>query len=83
VFRCLPLAVEAGHMGGAYPVALNAANEVAVQSFLDGTITFLQIADVIEEVLEKVPDFGKMQSMEVIKTVDEWARREAAREGVR
>jgi hypothetical protein len=30
-----------------------------------------------------VPDFGKMQSMEVIKTVDEWARREAAREGVR
>ena len=83
VFRCLPLAVEAGRMGGAYPVALNAANEVAVQSFLDGTITFLQIADVIEEVLEKVPDFGKMQSMEVIKTVDEWARREAAREGVR
>jgi 1-deoxy-D-xylulose-5-phosphate reductoisomerase len=79
VFRCLPLAVEAGRAGGGYPVALNAANEVAVQSFLDGRITFLQIADMIEEVLEKVPDFGKMQSMEAIKTVDEWAREEAAR----
>jgi 1-deoxy-D-xylulose-5-phosphate reductoisomerase len=79
VFRCLPLAVEAGRAGGGYPVALNAANEVAVQSFLDGRITFLQIADMIEEVLEKVPDFGKMQSIEAIKTVDEWAREEAAR----
>jgi 1-deoxy-D-xylulose-5-phosphate reductoisomerase len=79
VFRCLPLAVEAGRVGGAYPVALNAANEVAVGTFLDGRITFLRIADVIEEVLEKVPDFGKMQSMEAIKSVDEWARREATR----
>ncbi|HEX6711002.1 MAG TPA: 1-deoxy-D-xylulose-5-phosphate reductoisomerase [Rubrobacter sp.] len=79
VFRCLPLAVEAGRAGGAYPVALNAANEVAVQSFLDGRITFLQIADIIEEVLEKVMDFGKMRSMEAIKAVDQWARDEAAR----
>jgi 1-deoxy-D-xylulose-5-phosphate reductoisomerase len=77
VFRCLPLAVEAGRVGGAYPVALNAANEVAVQAFLDGRIRFLQIADVIEEVLEAVPDFGTMQSMEAIVTVDGWARGEA------
>jgi 1-deoxy-D-xylulose-5-phosphate reductoisomerase len=74
VFRCLPLAVEAGRAGGAYPVALNAANEVAVQAFLDGRIRFLQIADVIEEVLEAVPDFGMMQSMEAIVAVDGWAR---------
>ncbi|HET7271817.1 MAG TPA: hypothetical protein VFI90_12100, partial [Rubrobacter sp.] len=79
VFRCLPLAVEAGRVGGAYPVALNAANEVAVEAFLDGRITFLRIADAIEEVLEKVPDFGKMQSMESIKAVDGWARDEAER----
>jgi 1-deoxy-D-xylulose-5-phosphate reductoisomerase len=77
VFRCLPLAVGAGRAGGAYPVALNAANEVAVQAFLDGRIRFLQIADVIEEVLEAVPDFGKMQSMEAIVAVDGWARGEA------
>ncbi len=77
VFRCLPLAVEAGRVGGAYPVALNAANEVAVQAFLDGRIRFLQIADMIEEVLEAVPDFGMMQSMEAIVAVDAWARSEA------
>jgi 1-deoxy-D-xylulose-5-phosphate reductoisomerase len=79
VFRCLPLAVEAGRAGGAYPVALNAANEVAVEAFLDGRIRFLRIADVIEEVLEVVPDFGMMQSMEAIVAVDEWARDEAGR----
>ena len=77
VFRCLPLAVEAGRAGGPYPVALNAANEVAVQAFLDGRIRFLHVADVIEEVLEAVPDFGMMQSMEAIVAVDGWARGEA------
>jgi 1-deoxy-D-xylulose-5-phosphate reductoisomerase len=77
VFRCLPLAVEAGRSGGAYPVALNAANEVSVEAFLDGRIRFLRIADVIEEVLGAVPDFGKMQSMDVIRAVDGWARDEA------
>jgi 1-deoxy-D-xylulose-5-phosphate reductoisomerase len=79
VFRCLPLAVEAGRAGGPYPVALNAANEVAVQAFLDGRIRFLRIADAIEEVLEAVPDFGTMQSMEAIVAVDGWARDEAGR----
>ena len=79
VFRCLPLAVEAGKLGGAYPVALNAANEVVVEAFLEGHIKFLQIADKIEEVLEIVPDFGDMQSMEAIEAVDRWARDEAGR----
>jgi 1-deoxy-D-xylulose-5-phosphate reductoisomerase len=79
VFRCLLLAVEAGRAGGAYPVALNAANEVAVKAFLDGRIRFLRIADVIEEVLEVVPGFGMMQSMEAIEAVDGWARAEAER----
>ena len=78
LFRCLPLAVEAGRAGGAYPVALNAANEVAVQAFLERRIGFLQIADVIEEVLEAVPEFGTMQSMDAIRAVDAWAREEAA-----
>jgi len=77
VFRCLPLAVEAGRAGGAYPIALNAANEVAVEAFLDGRIRFLSIADVIEEVLGAVPEFGEMQSMDAIKAVDAWARDEA------
>ena len=79
VFRCLPLAVEAGKAGGAYPVALNAANEAAVEAFLDRRIQFLRIADVIEEVLENVPDFGAMKSMDAITSADAWARGEAAR----
>ena len=77
LFRCLPLAVEAGRAGGAYPVALNAANEVAVEAFLARRIGFLQIADVIEEVLEGVPAFGAMQGLEAISFVDAWARDEA------
>jgi 1-deoxy-D-xylulose-5-phosphate reductoisomerase len=79
LFRCLPLTVEAGRAGGAYPVALNAANEVAVEAFLERRIGFLQIADVIEEVLEGVTGFGAMQSLEAISSVDDWARSEARR----
>jgi 1-deoxy-D-xylulose-5-phosphate reductoisomerase len=77
VFRCLPLAVGAGRAGGAYPVALNAANEVAVQAFLDRRIQFLRIPNVIEEVLDAVPGFGTMESMQAIVSVDRWARDEA------
>jgi 1-deoxy-D-xylulose-5-phosphate reductoisomerase len=76
VFRCLPLAMQAGRLGGAYPVALNAANEVAVRAFLDRRIEFLRIAGVIEEVLEAVPEFGAMEGMEAIEDVDRWARAE-------
>ena len=79
VFRCLPLAISAGRAGGAYPVALNAANEVAVQAFLDRGIQFMRIPDVLEEVLEAVPEFGAMESMEAIAAVDHWAREEASK----
>jgi 1-deoxy-D-xylulose-5-phosphate reductoisomerase len=82
LFRCLPLAVEAGRAGGAYPVALNAANEVAVEAFLERRVKFLQIADVIEDVLEAVPEFGTMHSLEAIRSVDAWAREEAGRRAV-
>ena len=77
VFRCLPLAAQAGQAGGAYPAALNAANEIAVEAFLDRRIQFLRIPDVVEEVLEVVPEFGAMDSMEVIAAVDRWGRQEA------
>jgi 1-deoxy-D-xylulose-5-phosphate reductoisomerase len=79
LFRCLPLAVEAGRAGGAYPVVLNAANEVAVEAFLERRVGFLQIADVIEDVLDNLPDFGTMHDLEAISGVDAWAREEAAR----
>ncbi|MDQ3387762.1 MAG: 1-deoxy-D-xylulose-5-phosphate reductoisomerase, partial [Actinomycetota bacterium] len=77
VFRCLPLAVAAGKAGGPHPAALNAANEISVQAFLEGRIQFLQIPDVIEEVLEVVPEFGALRSLDEIVAVDNWARQQA------
>jgi 1-deoxy-D-xylulose-5-phosphate reductoisomerase len=53
-FRMLALAREAGERGGTYPAAYNAANEVAVQQFLDGRIGFLDIAALVEDVLAHV-----------------------------
>jgi 1-deoxy-D-xylulose-5-phosphate reductoisomerase len=79
LFRCLPLAVEAGRAGGAYPVVLNAANEVVVEAFLERRVGFLQIAEVIEDVLDNLPDFGTMHDLEAIRGVDAWAREEATR----
>ena len=52
-FPCVRLAGEAIRRGGTAPAALNAANEVAVQSFLDGRLAFTGIAEVIENVLEE------------------------------
>ncbi|HEY0632631.1 MAG TPA: 1-deoxy-D-xylulose-5-phosphate reductoisomerase [Thermoleophilaceae bacterium] len=51
-FPCLRLAREAAAAGGTAPCVLNAANEVAVQAFLDGEIGFTAIAEVIERALD-------------------------------
>ena len=52
-FRCLDLAYAAGRAGGTAPAALSAANEEAVQAFLDGVITWVQIADTVQAVMEE------------------------------
>jgi 1-deoxy-D-xylulose-5-phosphate reductoisomerase len=54
-FPCLRLAREAGQAGGTAPCVLNAANEVAVSSFLAGEIGFTAIPAVIERTLEALP----------------------------
>ena len=54
-FRCLALAFAALRAGGDATAILNAANEVAVDAFLAGTLPFLGIADVVERVLEELP----------------------------
>ena len=54
-FRCLPLAYEAISRGGNMPCIMNAANEVAVQQFIEGKITFLQIADSVEHQMQTAP----------------------------
>jgi 1-deoxy-D-xylulose-5-phosphate reductoisomerase len=53
-FPMLALAREAGERGGTFPCAYNAANEVAVQAFLEGRIGFLEIAALVEDVLARV-----------------------------
>src|SRR6201987_615607 len=79
-FRCLGLAYEAAEIGGAHPVALNAADEVAVAAFLDGQIRFDEIPRVIEDVLSATKT-GKMESINQVLETDLEARR-AARERV-
>lgn len=51
-FPCLRLAFEAQATGGTAPTVLNAANEVAVNAFLDGSVSFMQLADIVERTLE-------------------------------
>jgi 1-deoxy-D-xylulose-5-phosphate reductoisomerase len=51
-FPCLRLAREAAAAGGTAPCVLNAANEIAVQAFLDGEVGFMAIAEVIERALQ-------------------------------
>jgi 1-deoxy-D-xylulose-5-phosphate reductoisomerase len=79
-FRCLGLAYEAAEAGGAKPVALNAADEVAVAAFLDGQIGFDEIPRIIEDVLSATKT-GKMESIKQVLATDLEARR-AARERV-
>ncbi len=73
-FPCLDLAIEAGKKGGTYPAVLNAANEIAVDSFLKKRISFLQIGEIVEKVLEKHKSI-KNPNLEDILAFDSWARR--------
>ena len=76
-FPCLALAYRALQGGAALPVILNAANEVAVQAFLDGALAFMGIPVVIERVLEAGEERGPngAGSLEAVRKVDAWARR--------
>jgi 1-deoxy-D-xylulose-5-phosphate reductoisomerase len=76
-FPCLGLAYQALHAGGSAPVVLNAANEVAVEQFLAGTLSFDRIAQLIEQVLERVPS-RPVGTVDEILRVDQLAR-DAAR----
>jgi 1-deoxy-D-xylulose-5-phosphate reductoisomerase len=72
-FRLLALAREAGERGGTYPCAYNAANEVAVQAFLEERIGFLDIAAAVEDVLARV-DGAPACDLEDLVEADRLAR---------
>src|SRR5437899_8354931 len=77
-FRCLGLAYEAAEAGGAKPVALNAADEVAVAAFLDGQIRFANIPEIIENVLVETRT-QKIESITQVLEIDAEARQTALR----
>jgi 1-deoxy-D-xylulose-5-phosphate reductoisomerase len=79
-FACLRLAREAGEAGGTAPCVLNAANEVAVQAFLDERLSFAGIARVIERVLDLIP-VAPVRHFSDLYRVDEHAR-ELSREAL-
>ena len=73
-FRCLDLAFAAGKMGETAPAWLNAANEVAVASFLENKLSWIGISEVLEEILNIWPG-EKATKIEDILEVDQESRR--------
>ncbi len=73
----LDLAVEAGKQGGSAPAVLNAADEIAVEAFLQRRLGFLGVADVVASTLETVP-WRALDTIEAVVDVDREAREVAA-----
>ena len=75
-FPCLQLAFDALQAGGSAPAVLNAANEVAVQAFLDKQISFSRISTLIAETLSRVPA-ASVDTLESLLAQDSKARDQA------
>lgn len=75
-FPSLGLARAAAEAGGTMPAVLNAANEVAVEAFLQRRLSFLEIPEVIERVLARHSTTAA-NSLDDVLSADDWARREA------
>jgi 1-deoxy-D-xylulose-5-phosphate reductoisomerase len=76
IFRCIDLAYAAGRRGGSSPAWLSAANEVAVEAFLEGKLRWLGIGEVVEETLEAWED-DHVDQVEGVLAADAEARRRA------
>ena len=72
-FPCLKLAIDAGKSGGTYPAVLCAADEVAVELFLNHRIGFADIAKIVQKTLEQ-HHIIRQPSLEEILSADAWAR---------
>ncbi len=81
-FPCLALAYRAGQLGGSAPAALNAANEVAVEAFLKGKLSFLGIPATLKKVLDAFARRPAAQrraaTLEQVLEADQWGRLAAA-----
>lgn len=72
-FECLKLAMDALHTGGSAPLALNAANEVAVDAFLKEKIGFMDISSIVKATLDKI-DMKAPHSLSNVFEQDQDAR---------
>ncbi|TCS93172.1 1-deoxy-D-xylulose-5-phosphate reductoisomerase [Hazenella coriacea] len=72
-FPCLKMAYDAGRIGGTMTTVLNAANEIAVERFLNHELPFLAIEETVERALE-AHDPVKDPTLEAIEEADQWAR---------
>ncbi len=72
-FPCLRLAYQAAHDGGSFPCVLNAANEVAVELFLAGKISFCQIPKIIEKTLT-AHEGSVSANLEELRAIARWAK---------
>jgi 1-deoxy-D-xylulose-5-phosphate reductoisomerase len=72
-FPAFTLGIRAGMAGGSYPAVYNAANEVAVASFLQGTLSFTGIGPAIEDALDGWSGIG-IPDVESVLEADRWAR---------
>ncbi|HEU4685314.1 MAG TPA: 1-deoxy-D-xylulose-5-phosphate reductoisomerase [Nitrospira sp.] len=75
-FPCLQLGYESLRVGGTMPAAMNAANEVAVEAFLNGGIKFTAIADIIRSTMEAHRP-REVEMIEDALDTDRWARQKA------
>jgi len=75
-FPCLGLGYESLRIGGTMPAALNAANEVAVEAFLQGGIRFTDISDIIRSTMQAHTP-SEVESIEAALEADRWAREKA------
>ncbi len=75
-FPCLALAYQALRAGGSAPTLLNAANEIAVSAFLERRLSFLNIAETIAAVLDRIPVVS-LPDLDAVMQADGEARRHA------
>lgn len=78
-FPCLGLAYDAARAGGTLPAVMNAANEVAVQRFLDGELSFLGIPALVSRVMGR-HEVSPATDLASLLAADAWARAVAAEE---
>ena len=77
-FKCLDLAYAAGRAGGTAPAVISAANEIAVDAFIDGEITWAQIHDVSAAVLDST-SLSQPSTVDEVIDADRRAREDARR----